>query len=52
MKQRQKLIKKLRSELRKANRPESEMNALFRQDLAATNKLFSTAKHQHKYWCF
>lgn len=47
-----KAYQKIRSELRKANRPESEMSALFRQDLVATKKLFSTAKHQHKIGAF
>jgi hypothetical protein len=43
---------KIRSELRKANRPESEMNALFHKDLLETNKLFSKAPHRHKIGAF
>jgi hypothetical protein len=36
---------KVRTQLRKDNRPESEMNRLFRDDLAWTNALFSKAPH-------
>jgi hypothetical protein len=36
---------KVRAQLRKDNRPESEMNKLFRDDLAWTNALFSKAPH-------
>ena len=36
---------KVRAQLRKDNRPESEMNKLFRDDLAWTNALFSRAPH-------
>ncbi|GGZ07534.1 M64 family metallopeptidase [Pseudoduganella plicata] len=36
---------KVRAQLRKDNRPESEMNRLFRDDLAWTNALFSKAPH-------
>ena len=39
---------KTRAALRKANRPESEMSALFKEDLAWTNKLFSAAPHKHE----
>ena len=38
---------KRRAALRAANRPESEMSALFREDLAFSRALFSTAKYQH-----
>jgi hypothetical protein len=37
---------KIRATLRKENRPEAEMSALFREDLAYTNKLFSTAPNK------
>lgn len=37
---------KRRAELRAANRPESEMSALFREDLARTRALFSTARYR------
>lgn len=43
---------KTRAALRKANRPESEMSALFREDLAYTNKLFSTAPHRDAVGAF
>ena len=43
---------KRRAALRAANRPESEMNALFREDLDFTRKLFSKAKHQHDAGAF
>lgn len=36
---------KVRAQLRKDNRPESEMNKLFRDDLTWTNALFSKAPH-------
>jgi len=36
---------KVRAQLRKDNRPESDMNKLFRDDLAWTNALFSKAPH-------
>ena len=36
---------KVRAQLRKDNRPESEMNRLFRDDLAWTDALFSKAPH-------
>lgn len=43
---------KRRAALRAANRPESEMSALFREDLDRTNKLFSTAPHRHDVGAF
>jgi hypothetical protein len=43
---------KRRAALRKDNRPESEMSALFKEDLAHTRKLFSTAKHVHDIGAF
>ena len=43
---------KRRAALRAANRPESEMSALFREDLEFTNKLFSKAPHQHSVGAF
>lgn len=43
---------KRRAALRAADRPESEMSALFREDLEFTRKLFSTAKHQHHIGAF
>jgi hypothetical protein len=41
-----------RAALRAANRPESEMNALFREDLTHTNELFSRAPHRHEVGAF
>jgi hypothetical protein len=41
-----------RTALRSANRPESEMNALFREDLKYNNALFSKAPHQHVVGAF
>jgi hypothetical protein len=41
-----------RAALRAANRPESEMSALFREDLAHTNALFSTAPYRHDVGAF
>jgi hypothetical protein len=41
-----------RAALRKANRPESEMSALFREDLAHTNELFSKAPQRHAVGAF
>ena len=38
---------KTRAELRAKNRPESEMSALFKDDLAYSKKLFSEAKFEH-----
>jgi hypothetical protein len=43
---------KRRAALRAANRPESEMSALFKEDLAHTNQLFSTATHRHDVGAF
>jgi hypothetical protein len=41
-----------RAALRAANRPESEMNALFREDLARTNALFAKQPHRHTIGAF
>ncbi|MES2317247.1 MAG: M64 family metallopeptidase [Pseudomonadota bacterium] len=43
---------KRRAALRAANRPESEMSALFKEDLEHSRVLFSTAKHQHDVGAF
>jgi hypothetical protein len=43
---------KTRAALRAANRPEAEMNALFRADLAHSNALFSPAPHRHDVGAF
>ncbi|HEX9171324.1 MAG TPA: M64 family metallopeptidase [Telluria sp.] len=43
---------KRRAALRASNRPESEMNALFREDLARTNALFSTAPQRQAIGAF
>ncbi|SFL45117.1 IgA Peptidase M64 [Rugamonas rubra] len=43
---------KQRAALRAANRPEAEMNALFRKDLAYTEQLFSTAPERRKVGAF
>ena len=43
---------KRRAVLRAAKRPESEMSALFREDLEFTRKLFSTAPHRHSVGAF
>jgi hypothetical protein len=43
---------KRRAALRAANRPESEMSALFKEDLQHTKELFSKAKHQHAIGAF
>lgn len=43
---------KKRAALRAANRPESEMNALFREDLAHTNALFAQAKYRKAIGAF
>ncbi len=45
-------IQKRRAALRAANRPEGEMNALFREELAHTSELFSKAPHQHVVGAF
>ncbi|MBQ5950126.1 IgA Peptidase M64 [Massilia sp. ST3] len=43
---------KKRAALRAANRPESEMDALFRDDLARTNALFDKHPHRHTIGAF
>jgi hypothetical protein len=43
---------KRRAALRAANRPEAEMNALFREDLAHTNALFAQAKYRKAIGAF
>jgi hypothetical protein len=43
---------KKRAALRAANRPESEMNALFMEDLKATNALFAGKLHRHDVGAF
>jgi hypothetical protein len=43
---------KKRAALRAANRPEAEMNALFREDLAHTNALFAQAKYRKAIGAF
>jgi hypothetical protein len=43
---------KKRAELRAANRPESEMSALFREDLKRTNALFDKQPHRHAIGAF
>ena len=43
---------KRRAALRKDNRPESEMSALFKDDLAYTAQLFSRAPHRHDIGAF
>jgi hypothetical protein len=43
---------KKRAALRAANRPESEMNALFREDLKQTNALFAQQPHRHTIGAF
>jgi hypothetical protein len=43
---------KERAELRAANRPESEMSALFRRDLQQSNELFSRDPHRHTVGAF
>jgi hypothetical protein len=43
---------KRRAALRAANRPESEMNALFREDLAATRALFEKQPQRHTIGAF
>jgi hypothetical protein len=43
---------KERAALRAANRPESEMSALFRRDLAQSNALFSADPHRHTVGAF
>lgn len=43
---------KRRAELRAANRPESEMSKLFKEDLEFTAQLFSKAPHRHAIGAF
>jgi hypothetical protein len=43
---------KKRAALRAANRPESEMDALFREDLAHTNALFDKQKYRNAVGAF
>ncbi|MCD2515086.1 IgA Peptidase M64 [Massilia sp. G4R7] len=43
---------KKRAALRAANRPESEMNALFREDLKTTEALFANKPHRHDVGAF
>lgn len=43
---------KRRAALRAANRPEAEMNALFREDLRRTNALFAGQAHRHDIGAF
>jgi hypothetical protein len=43
---------KRRAALRAENRPESEMDALFREDLKHTNALFANAKYRHAIGAF
>ncbi len=43
---------KRRAALRAANRPESEMSALFREDLEFTRKLFANTPHRHAVGAF
>jgi len=43
---------KRRAALRAANRPESEMSALFREDLEHSRVLFSKAQHRHDVGAF
>jgi len=43
---------KKRAALRSANRPESEMNALFREDLKTTEALFANKPHRHDVGAF
>jgi hypothetical protein len=43
---------KRRAALRAANRPESEMNALFREDLQRTNAIFANEKYRHAVGAF
>jgi hypothetical protein len=48
----QRYYQKQRTELRSANRPESEMNALFARERAFTNTLFAKAVHGHAVGAF
>ena len=47
-----KVYQKIRADLRANNRPESEMNALFREDLVYSNKLFAGTKFEHTIGAF
>lgn len=42
----------IRAELRKNNRPESEMSALFKKDLAQSSALFDKSEHRHTIGAF
>jgi len=46
------VYQKKRAALRAANRPESEMNALFREDLKQTNALFAQQPQRHTIGAF
>ncbi|MCG2586217.1 IgA Peptidase M64 [Massilia sp. TS11] len=46
------VYQKKRQALRAANRPESEMSALFKEDLAATHQLFADAAQRHTIGAF
>ena len=48
----QREYQKTRAELRAANRPEAEMNALFREEREFTNKLLSSAPHHDAIGAF
>lgn len=48
----QRNYQKVRAELRKANRPEAQMNALFRKEQDAETKLFSPATHRNAIGAF
>ena len=45
-------FQKRRAALREARRPESEMSALFREELAHSNKLFAAKPHRHAVGAF
>jgi hypothetical protein len=45
-------VQKRRAALRAAKRPEAEMNALFREEIAHTSAMFSKADHQHVLGAF
>ncbi|QNA90462.1 peptidase M64 [Massilia sp. Dwa41.01b] len=50
--ERSRAYQKRRAALREQNRPESEMDALFREDLAATRALFDRQPHRHAIGAF
>jgi len=50
--ERSRAYQKRRAALREQNRPESEMDALFREDLAATRALFDKQPHRHAIGAF